>query len=73
MLLSIKTKPSSKKEEVVKLSDNRFKVFVKKPPTKGKANRAIIKLLASYLKVSKSQIRIVKGEGLREKIIEIIK
>ena len=72
MLLSIKAKPSSQKEEVVKLNKNTFKVFVKEPPVKGRANQAIINLLANYFHIAKSQIRIIKGEKSREKIIMII-
>ncbi len=72
MLLSIKAKPSSQKEEVVKLNNNTFKVFVKEPPVKGRANQAIINLLANYFHIAKSQIRIVKGEKSREKVIMII-
>jgi hypothetical protein len=72
MLLSIKAKPSSQKEEVVKLNKNTFKVFVKEPPVKGRANQAIINLLANYFHIAKSQIRIVKGEKSREKVIMII-
>ena len=49
-----------------------YKVYVTVAPEQGKANKKMIDLLAEYFKVSKSQIRIIKGEISRNKIIEII-
>lgn len=48
-----------------------YKVYITAPPEDGKANKKLIELLAQYFKVPKSQIRIVKGEMSRNKIIEI--
>ncbi|MDP3057054.1 MAG: DUF167 domain-containing protein [bacterium] len=49
-----------------------YKVYVTVAPEQGKANKKMIELLAEYFKVSKSQIRIIKGEMSRNKIVEII-
>jgi len=49
-----------------------YKVYVTAPPEDGKANKKVIELLAEYFKVPKSQVRIIKGEISRNKIIEII-
>ncbi len=49
-----------------------YKVYVTATPEKGKANKKMIELLAQYFKAAKSQIRIVKGEISRNKIVEII-
>lgn len=49
-----------------------YKVCVTAAPEKGKANKKTIELLAEYFKVAKSQIRIIRGEISRNKIIEII-
>lgn len=49
-----------------------YKVYVTVAPEKGKANKKMIELLAQYFKAAKSQIRIVKGEISRNKIVEII-
>ena len=38
---------------------------------KGKANKELIKFLSVELKISKSEIFIVRGEKCREKIVEI--
>lgn len=49
-----------------------YKVYVTVAPEQGKANKKMIELLSGYFKVSKSQIRIIKGEISRNKIVEII-
>jgi uncharacterized protein YggU (UPF0235/DUF167 family) len=40
-------------------------------PEKGRANEAVIKLLAKYFKVSKNKIEIVGGKTARTKIVDI--
>ena len=70
MLISIRVTTRAKKESV-KSRDNVLRVCVNQPPEDGRANEAVIKLLAEHFKISKSQIKIVKGEKSREKIIEI--
>jgi uncharacterized protein len=40
-------------------------------PEKGKANEAVVKLLANYFGVSKSSISIIGGKSTRVKIIDI--
>lgn len=53
-------------------SSELYKIYVTAAPEQGKANKKMIELLAEYFKVSKSQVRIIKGEILRNKIVEII-
>jgi len=69
--INVKVIPNSKTEEVVKEGD-RFLVRVKEPAKEGKANRAVIKLLAAYFKVAKRQVVISSGLGSRNKIIEVL-
>ena len=71
MKIEVKVKPNSKTEEVIQESHG-FTVRVKEPPVEGKANRAVIKLLAKHLGVSESQLRISKGFQSRIKVIEVI-
>jgi uncharacterized protein YggU (UPF0235/DUF167 family) len=46
-------------------------VKVKEKAEEGRANRAVIKVLANYFKIDESQIRLVKGFKERKKIFEI--
>ena len=41
------------------------------PPEDGKANEALVRLLAKTLDVAKSKVRIVTGETSRMKIVEV--
>ncbi len=69
--VGVKVKLKAKEEKCEKIGENEYLVFVKEAPVEGKANEAIIKILAKYFKVSKSQIKIISGLKSRQKIIEI--
>lgn len=70
MKISVRVTPNSKIEEVVKEGDM-FLVRVKEPAKEGKANRAVIKLLADYFGVPQRQVAISSGLGSRKKVIEV--
>ena len=48
----------------------RLKVRVAAPPEDGKANDALIRLIAKALGVAKSKVKIVSGQTSRMKLIE---
>ena len=48
-----------------------MRLRVTSPPENGKANAAVIALLADTLGVSKSKIRITRGHTSRDKVIEV--
>jgi uncharacterized protein (TIGR00251 family) len=68
--IRVKVIPSSKIEAVIKEGDG-FLVRVKEPAKEGKANRAVIKLLAGYFGVPQRQVAISSGFGSRNKVIDI--
>lgn len=70
--LEIKVIPKSSKEEIVE-SDGKFKAYVKAAPAKGKANKAVIDLVAEKYNVPKCNVRIVLGVTNRNKIVEVLK
>ncbi len=49
-----------------------LKIYLTAVPIQGKANKELIKLLSEKLSVSKSKIKIIKGEKSKEKIIEVL-
>jgi len=71
MKIFVKVKPAAKEEIVEKIDDTNFKVQVKEPPVKGRANAALIKALAEYFGIAQSNVRIVSGFTSRLKTIEI--
>ena len=65
--LKIKVKPGANNNKVEKMGNGEFKIWIKEPPEKGKANKELIKYLK---KITGIKISIVSGESSREKIIE---
>jgi uncharacterized protein (TIGR00251 family) len=68
--IGIKVIPRSSREEIVK-TDEGYLVRVKAQPKEGKANEAVIKLVAEHFGVTRSQVRITSGLSGRNKIVEI--
>lgn len=73
MKIFVKVKTNSKKESVKKIDENKFIISVKESAIRGKANQAIIRVLADYFDISLSSVKIILGHRSRQKIIEIIK
>ena len=73
MLIKVKVFPSSKKEEIIKKSEDSFEVKVKEKPERGLANREVIRIISAYFKIPKSKVRLIKGFKERNKIFKIIK
>ena len=67
---SIRVITRAKQNKVVE-EEGRVKVYLTAPPVEGRANQALIEVLAAHFQVRKGDIRIVRGEKSREKIIEI--
>jgi len=72
MRIYIKVIPKSSQRKVEKMDDGTYKVLVTVVPEKGKANQEVIKLLAKYFQVSKSQITILSGKTAKVKLVEIL-
>ena len=70
MKIQVKVKPNSKTEEVSQ-EGGEFIVKVKEPPKEGKANQAVIKLLAQHFGVPQSQVKILSGFKSRDKVVEV--
>ncbi len=72
MKIQVRVLPRSSKNEVVgKMSDGTLKVKLTTVPVEGKANEALVELLAEYFETKKNKIKIVSGLTSKNKIIEI--
>jgi len=70
VVLQLKVKPNSKKQEIaVDSIDKKITIFVKAPPDKGKANKELLKFMAKILEKTTSDISIVAGQTSRDKTI----
>jgi uncharacterized protein (TIGR00251 family) len=69
--LQIKVLPSSSQDCVAGWLKDTLKVKVKAPPEKGKANKAIIKVLEKTFGIPKGSMKISSGKTSSRKTIEI--
>lgn len=67
VILPVKAQPGARKNEVSGVRNGRVLVKCTQAPEKGKANEAIIEILAKALKIKKSQITLVSGQTNSEK------
>lgn len=69
--LSLKVVPGSSRDEIVGWLGDSLRVKVKAPPEKGRANDAVVALLADRLRVDASSISVGSGHGSPAKIVAV--
>jgi uncharacterized protein YggU (UPF0235/DUF167 family) len=70
--LQITLVPNAKQEYVSPRGDNSFIIHVTQPAFKGKANKAMLKILAKHLHVRQSDLILSKGERTNLKTVLLI-
>ena len=53
------------------MADGTLKLGVSAPAEDGRANRAVVSLLAAALGVREAAVRVVRGHGARGKVVEV--
>ena len=71
--ISITVKPNAKRAEITAISASEFRVAVPAPAQDGKANQALVELLAGYFQIPKTTITILRGHSGRKKLVELAK
>lgn len=72
MKISVLLKPNSRhREEVITNNDGSLTIYTKAPAIEGRANLAAAKLLAKYLGVAPSKVKLLRGASSKYKIFEI--
>lgn len=69
--ISVRVVPNASRNEVIEEESGALKVRVTAKATEGKANKAVIEVLADYFGVRKGQVRILRGEKSRDKTIGV--
>lgn len=64
-------KTNAREDLVEETGRNEYLVKTKELPINGRANLAVIELVADFLNVPKSTIQIANGFGSKKKILEI--
>lgn len=72
MDIIVRVKPSSSIDRVEEISEFEYAVRTTQPPDRGRANRAMIKLLAEHFGVAPSRITIVYGHTSKSKKVSIV-
>jgi uncharacterized protein (TIGR00251 family) len=69
--LQLRVSPGAARGAVVGRHGSGWKVRVAAPPEQGKANEAVVHLLADALDLRARDVRIVSGHGSRDKTVEL--
>ncbi|MDB5302148.1 MAG: hypothetical protein JWO87_3811 [Phycisphaerales bacterium] len=69
--LNVKVVPGAKRDRVVGRYGDGVKVQVSAPPEDGKANRAVVQVLAEALDVKASQVEISRGHSQARKVVSV--
>ncbi len=71
VVIKVKLLPRSSRNHIAGKEEDRYKIKVTAPPVDGKANEALIKLLAKKLGIPGRDIEILSGHTSRLKTIRI--
>jgi len=69
--LSVRVTPAAGRDAVLGWQDDALRLCVAAPAQRGKANEAVIRLLAGALGLPRDRLRIVRGQTARRKVIFI--
>ena len=69
--ITVKVAPGASQDKIAGWLGEALKIRVRAQPEKGKANSAVIELLAKSLDIPNRNIRVCTGETARTKLIEI--
>lgn len=67
----VEVKAKAKENRLQKISEGHYQVWVTAEPIKGRANQAVIKLLAAELDLPKSYLYIKSGVASKHKLIAL--
>lgn len=69
--IKVRLQPRASSNQIVGERDGSIVIRVTAPPVDGKANAALIKLIAKELGIAKSKVKIIQGESNRDKVLEV--
>jgi uncharacterized protein (TIGR00251 family) len=66
-IVLVRAQPGARRNCVTGICNRQLKVAVTAPPDKGKANDALVEVIAEALNVKRSQVELISGRGSRVK------
>ena len=70
--IKVKVHPKSKKNNIKKIKNDQFELWIKEKAERGMANQATTTLLAEHLQIPVKKLRLIKGAHQKNKIFQII-
>ena len=71
LILRLRVQPKASRDEFRQPESGRLRLRVTAPPVDGRANEHVLRLLAKAFGVSRSDVRLMRGEQGREKEFRI--
>ena len=68
-VIRVRAKPNARREGVLGVVNEQLVVAVRTPPERGKANQAIVTIVARWLGIPKRSFEILSGASARDKRI----
>jgi uncharacterized protein (TIGR00251 family) len=69
--ISVRLRPRGRGDALLGFEDGVLRARVSAPPTDGRANRALCKLIAARVGVAPSRVSVVRGAKSRDKVVEV--
>ncbi|MDP2950599.1 MAG: DUF167 domain-containing protein [Chloroflexota bacterium] len=69
--IRLKVSAGASRDAVAGWQEDVLRVRVATPPERGKANEAVLRLLAAALGVERRRLRIVRGHTSRDKLVQV--
>jgi hypothetical protein len=69
--LRLRVTPGARRSGIVGRYGDAWKVRVAAPPEDGRANAAVVALLAETLELPRGSVTLVSGHGTRDKVVEL--
>jgi len=69
--LRLRVTPGARRSGIVGRYGEAWKVRVAAPPEDGRANAAVLRLLAETLELPRESVTLVSGHGTRDKVVEL--
>ena len=69
--LRVRVTPRAGRDHIDGAADGVLRVRLAAPPVEGRANEALVRLLARALALPPRDVRVVRGQAARDKLVEI--
>jgi uncharacterized protein (TIGR00251 family) len=67
VVIRVHVQPKARREQIVGMHGGRIKLSVTEPPDQGKANEAVVRLVAAALNLPASRVELLRGDTSRQK------